>query len=286
MRCLLCLATVLIVTKLQRVAFVTGVVTFNGNNTTPLNTSQTVVTQHVYQAYTALSLISLYRSDTAEPFTNFQSKIDVVEGTSQDTLTISISGSSFTSTNLTYQITLQYLRISNFSAYELQNFKATTSNLIANSANKIVYTSGGLINAKMLIRGFSSITILSGAAILPNNNSINYNITGFGSASATDYLSFDILIANTSALFLDVCTNSKMYKNDTVTGVWSPSSKSSGSIYVFGVQPKTSVSSYQTDLASNSVTCNGSCSAFVLEIDTACISTFVPINDLQQLRGW
>ena len=116
MRCLLCLATVLIVTKLQRVAFVTGVVTFNGNNTTPLNTSQTVVTQHVYQAYTALSLISLYRSDTAEPFTNFQSKIDVVEGTSQDTLTISISGSSFTSTNLTYQITLQYLRISNFSA--------------------------------------------------------------------------------------------------------------------------------------------------------------------------
>ena len=86
MRCLLCLATVLIVTKLQRVAFVTGVVTFNGNNTTPLNTSQTVVTQHVYQAYTALSLISLYRSDTAEPFTNFQSKIDVVEGTALEAL--------------------------------------------------------------------------------------------------------------------------------------------------------------------------------------------------------
>jgi len=66
------------VTTSQRLALVKGVATFNGTNQTSLNASYTVVTPHVYYASTALSLISLSRSNTSEPFTNFQSFITVV----------------------------------------------------------------------------------------------------------------------------------------------------------------------------------------------------------------
>lgn len=68
---LLFVVQLLVVSRSQRVGLAIGNVTFSGTNKTNINDSRTITVPHVYQASTALSLISLYRSNTTEPFTGF-----------------------------------------------------------------------------------------------------------------------------------------------------------------------------------------------------------------------
>ena len=205
-----------------------------------------------------------------------------------DTLTISISAGTLNSTTMSYEIGIQYIRVSSFSTFEIQSksaaYNAATNSTNVTSAKKLMYTDGGQIDANLFIRGFTDIATLSSVQIIKTNSTINYGVSITPAAVAS--LTFDMLIANSTALFVDACITSKLFKNANFTNDTWTIPKKTNSKYVFGVQPLSNIASYRTDPIANTVSCNGSCSAFVLEIDNACLNTFVPVNDLQQLRGW
>ena len=108
--------------RMQRVALVTGKVTFKDTDRsgaiTLINANRTIVVPHAYQASTALSLISLTHNYTSAPFTNFASTITVVETSTQDTITIGITAATLANiTAFSYQIDMQYLRVASFPTY-------------------------------------------------------------------------------------------------------------------------------------------------------------------------
>jgi hypothetical protein len=104
----------------QRTAIATGVVTFSGTGNTT-NSSMTAKTKHVANASTALSIISIFRSDLTVLITNLVTNVSVQQSVTQDTLTINLSANFISSagvlTNTTYRIDVQYIRITNFSTY-------------------------------------------------------------------------------------------------------------------------------------------------------------------------
>lgn len=288
MQCLLQLLVVLALFDAAaslRSALETGVVNFNGTTNAThltLNASQNVYVPHVYQANTSLGLISFTRSNTTDQFPNFLATVTTVEGNPNDTLTISISADNLTD-NQTYIIVLQFMRVAGFPTYELQSSSATTNGTSITSNNLLRYTDGQQLDAFLFVKGFLSIDVLVGVNVTPVSNSINYQI----GMNPNGTFVFDLLIVNKTALFFPVCTTSKLYS----TTITSPSTtwtlpKKDNSTYVFAVRPLVSTTTFTTDLSTNTVVCSNNCFVFALEIDKACLSTFVPANDLQILRGW